>query len=437
MSQAPTSRRESIFRWSLLGIALVITAGWMIKAALASPVQPDNYTNGYSRSPGGHHALIDLLEKNRRDVRVRAVSLKLPDYEPDGETLVLLEPRTGHVDDFRDQFKLLFKEAHDRPCSLVFAFPKRYYEFEHVDDADTEVISEHLYGRSEIRQLLELSGLDDYLDVERDPEGGKVGIPEDGALVDAGAERVTLLSAFDVPRPLQTFRFKRDPSSLGHSQAPTVLLVDDQNRPVAVHLFPKHPGQAGGIILLSDPDLLSNRWLDKPGAAALAMQMFKQTAGGSLVFEETLHGFSADADIEYLAMTPPGLWITLSLVLLMALFGWREVTVVRPIASEAQDRQARIYAVDGMARMMQRARDTGSAYFALMRRARLVLGRDPTSVMAEGRSETGVMEKGKTGRIRHPPGDDDEGRLVNAAARVSHMMRTGESEHDDLQQGKA
>jgi hypothetical protein len=161
----------------------------------------------------------------------------------------------------------------------------------------------------------------------------------------------------------------------------------------------------------------------RPGAATLSVALFRETPRkGPILLEETLHGFAADSSIEYLALSPPGLWVTLSLVLLLVLFGWREATVVRPAAAEATDRQARIYAVDGIARMMARARDHGSALRALLKRTRLVIGSNPTTVLAEG----SAGEPDVATRIMYASGRDDEERLVNAAASIARKMRSGD-----------
>lgn len=424
------SRRETIFRWVVMGTLAAVTVAWMLRGVFSLPEVPDNYTNGFSHSPGGHSALAELLEKNGRDIRVRADALKLPEFETgSGETLALLEPRPEHLQEFEDDFRRVFADAQSRPCSLVFAFPKRYYGFSRHEDGK-EVIVEDEYTRMGIEAILEATGLDDTLDIGRTAGDTEIRAPE--------GEGPT--ATFKVSAPVQTFLWKVSPSSLRHSRMPKVLLETADGRPVALRLFPKHQFDEGGLVLIADPDLLGNRYIGQPGAGTLALHLFADTPrNGIITFDETLHGFSTEADIEYLAMTPPGLWLTLSLFGLLLLFGWREATVIRPVAAESHDRQARLYAVDGIARMMLRARDHGAAYRALMRRSTLVLGHDPTAVKAEGSrgGDTSVI-RSNTGRIRHAPGADDEEKLLNAAAMIAEKLRRDTAPgHTNDKQGQA
>lgn len=424
------SRREAVFRYVVMGVLAAITIGWMLRGVLDLPSVPDNYTNGYSHSPGGHSALVDLLQKNGRDVRVKAETLKLPRLDGGrGDTLVLLEPRPEHIDDFEEDLRRVFDEARARPCSLVFAFPKRYYEYS-VSEDGKEVVFEDEYRRYAIDKTLDVTGLDEILDIVRTP----------GATMIRPPESTGMETQFEVLGPVQTFLWKRRPELSGGKWTSETLLETEDGSPVAIRLRLPEQYSMGGVVLLSDPDLISNRYIGGPGGGTLALSLFAQVSDGPLIFEETLHGYSTEADLEYLAMTPPGLWLTLSVLLLLVLFGWREATVVRPASAEDKDRQARLYAVDGIARMMLRAKDHGAAYRALMRRSTLVLGQDPTAVKAEGvrGGDTAVL-RGNTGRIRHAPGQDDEERLLNAAAVLAEKLRreTSTQAQEPNQQGQA
>lgn len=424
------SRREAVFRYVVMGVVAAITIGWMLRGVLDLPAVPDNYTNGYSHSPGGHSALVDLLQKNGRDVRVKAESLKLPKLDGGrGDTLVVLEPRPEHIEDYEEDLARVFDEARARPCSLVFAFPKRYYEYD-VTEEGKEVIIEDEYRRGAIQKTLDATGLDEMLDIVRTP----------GAAVIRPPESTGVETEFEIQGPVQTFLWKSRPELSGGKWTSETLLETADGSPVAIRLrLPEQYGM-GGVVLISDPDLCSNRYIGGKGGGTLALSLFAQTADGALIFEETLHGYSTDADLEYLAMTPPGLWLTLSVFLLLLLFGWREATVVRPAQAEDKDRQARLYAVDGIARMMLRARDHHAAYRSLMRRSTLVLGQDPVSVKAEGvRGGDTAMLRGNTGRIRHAAGADDEERLLNAAAVLAEKMRrdTAGDTNEPNQQGQA
>lgn len=410
-------RRERRFRFALMAVMAAILVAWMVLGVVKPPAQPDNYTNGYSYSPGGHAALIQLLKQNGRSTRVAVGDLRLPAFDDSsGNTLVLLEPRPEFVDEHEEVLKRLFVEALARPCSLVVALPKRFYNPEDPDSG-IEVISEHDYDKHQVTRLLQVAGLDELLDVERSEDP-----------VVCSPESAPQRWSFEVPQPAQVFVFKKSPARWDHSRPPEVLLASQHGEPIAIRVFGRSSRSRGGLVLVSDPDMFSNRWLGVPGAARTALHVFAQTPpAGELIFEETLHGFSTDASVEYLALTPPGLWVTLSLLLLLGLFGWREATVLRPMQSEAQDRRARLYAVDGLARMMLRTRDHGAAYRALMRRAGLALGQDSATVMAQGTSGSTGTRRRDTGRIRHAAGADEEQRLVNAAAMLAGRMKAESS----------
>jgi len=126
----------------------------------------------------------------------------------------------------------------------------------------------------------------------------------------------------------------------------------------------------------------------------------------------------------------------LSAILLLALFGWREATVVRPAAALGDDRQARIYAVDGIARMMLRAGDHLAALRALLKRSRLVLGGGPTTILAQGGGRT-PPAPAESARVARIPGDSTEEKLVFAAADVAEKMRAQEGPAHTPQQGTA
>ncbi|MBE7490884.1 MAG: DUF4350 domain-containing protein [Planctomycetes bacterium] len=406
------ARRDSVFRWAILGAMALVTIGWLVRGAIREPSVPDNYTNGFSASPGGHAALAELLRAHGRTVRVSAESLKLPAWDGYGsDTLVLLEPRPEYVDEFQREVEALFREALSRPCNLVFAVPKRRYKYLRTEDGK-DIVAESEYWRGDIEAVMSAARLSGILAVERRGSGA--------LLVAPGRESET---GFANPAPIQTFRWERPPESALPDLRADTLLQTAEGQPVAIRLR-RQGQQSGGIVLLADPDVVSNRYLGEPGAGSLAMELFSGLPqGGKLLFEQTLHGFAADADLEYLALTPPGLWLTLSLLLLLGLFGWREATVLRPVAAASLDRRARLYAVDGIARMMLRARDHHAAYRALMRRSALVLGGEGAVVRAGGtRAGPGALNR-QTGRIRHAPGMDDVQRLVNAAATLAGRMR--------------
>ncbi|MCC6464957.1 MAG: hypothetical protein IT463_06405 [Planctomycetes bacterium] len=415
-----STRKETLIRWSVLGVFLLVTAVWMVQAALKGPQFPDNYTNGYSHSPGGHTALVELLRKNGRTVRIQSGDLSLPESGDTSfrDTLVLLEPDAAFIGEFEDEYEDVFAQARSRGGNLVLVLPKYTYEEGPAGNAGEVVLYEDLLPVQDPQLALAKSGCADRLRLKR--TSGPVEC-EFTPATPGGFKREAVTARREAP--VQVFDA---PRGWGGMEVLATTLDGDA---LAVRLDgDSHRGK--GIILVSDPEVFTNQHLAEPGAAALAMHIFAHTdTNGTLVLDETLHGYSADASVEYLALTPPGLWVTLAALLLLLLFGWRQATVLRPAEAEPQDRRARVYAIDGLARMMLRARDHHAAAVALHRRAQLLLGRGSTSVQEAGaatkRSNTAVLA-----RLPLHGDESSEERLVNTARRVLHMVRTSEQPPD-------
>lgn len=417
----PTARREALFRWLMIAVFGGAVLVYFVAHVFETPLQADNFTNSYSKSPGGHAALVELLTGEGRDVTRQSGRIELPEGDNySGDTLVMLEPGPEHVEYYGEEFRDTFEHAMARESSVVISLPKRSYDRANPQPEDSEevVLYEALYSEFEVTRVLERTGMSQWFAVER-----------------IGPTTVTWQPGYADPikfrndTPTQVLVPRRDEEWLP-SQIEILARAED-GQPVIVRHRPENDSERGGIILISDPDFLTNRYIDGDGAARVIVEMFKLTPpAGTLIVNEDVHGFSTDATLEYLAFTPPGLWITLSVILLLLLFGWRQATVLRPQDAEPQDRRARKYAIEGLARMMERARDHHTAYRRVIKRARLVLGAGHSQVLDAG-GGTGVMRKGKTGKIQKLPGGTDEERLVNAARRIAHQVRTGETEHSD------
>jgi hypothetical protein len=277
------------------------------------------------------------------------------------------------------------------------------------------VLWEDVHPVGEVQSVLERTGFDQWLRIDRVSGKGRKLQWQDGT-------GETLLTG-----PVQVFRV--------NGQLPLtfeVLARAESGEPVVVRYRAKEYVGEGGVLLVSDPDIFTNRFIQTPGAATMALRVFGETPrNGTILVDEDLHGFSTDASLEYLAATPPGLWVTLSVMVLLAVFGWRQVTVLRPQSAEPQDRRARKFSIEGLARMMERAGDHDKAYRRVMWRSRLVLGTGGAQVHGAGKSGTRTVKKGKTGRVTRVEGANSEERLINAAAKVAHQKRTGETEHSD------
>ncbi|NQV79928.1 MAG: hypothetical protein HQ495_05195 [Alphaproteobacteria bacterium] len=82
------------------------------------------------------------------------------------------------------------------------------------------------------------------------------------------------------------------------------------------------------IWILSDPDLLNNHGIDNGNNAELALALFTAATptGGTVVFDETIHGFLDGSTIWRAAWRPPFLIPTLILIFAMAALAWNAVS---------------------------------------------------------------------------------------------------------------
>ena len=419
------SGRESRLRWILIvgvGAAMLL---YFIVGIFEQPMKADNFTNSFSTSPGGHSALRELLTKSGRTVTPGEVHLKLPEFNgAETETLAILEPRAGYVGRFSEEFDALFAAAREERCSLVIAFPKRRYEQVETDEGDDIVLEEYFVSLGSVQEILKATGFDRWLEVRRAKEPGQK-VTWNRDLV---GRNTPVEQSFEVHDFLQTFEVG-DGTLDGRFD---VLASAPDGAPVILRYRADEYQSNGGVFLVSDPDFLTNRFIANPGAADIANGLFRLTPQrGSIQVDEDLHGFSTEASLQYLAATPPGLWVTLSAFLLLVIFAWREATVLRPYTAEQQDRRARKFSIEGLARMMERAGEHEVAYGRIMRRSKLVLGGGGAEVQGAGMGGTRTIQKGKTGRITRVEGATSEERLIKAAARVAHQKRTGETAHND------
>lgn len=410
---ARESRRETLFRVCVIAVCTLLTGTAIVVYALEDPITPDNYTNSHTGAPGGHKAFVELLRESGREVRREAVRLTLPEYNDwTGDTLVLLEPRPTFVDDFESELEALLEQAAETHSSVVLVLPKRRYTALREEDGE-RVLRESIHPLHDAQRLLAMTGLNDVLRVARDLS--------DNVRAYAGNEECSL------HEPVQVLR-RLDSAAAWPGNLQEVAVTESGDI-LAVRLVPDPGRTHGGLIVVSDPDFFSNRFLSEPGVADMAMEMLSfAPPHGAIVIDEKLHGFGADTSIAYLAFTTPGLWVTLSVLLALAVFGWRQGTVLRPQSAELQDRDARLYAIEGLARLMERAGQHGDALRRIVRRSRIVLGQGQVQSHEAGR---GAARLPDTGRISIT-GSTSEDQLVNIARKVAARKRAGESDSAEL-----
>lgn len=425
MSDAPErdgARRETIFRVVLTGTFLLAAAVWLIAGVFDVLLVSDNFTNSHSGSPGGHHAFVALLRENGREVRRSSTTLEIPEFDDySGDTLMILEPRPEFMEEYPGELEGVLKDARSRSSSVLLALPKRSYHAA-GEEGDDLVLHEYIFPPEFLDELAGHSGVNRWFRVEHDV---RETVPVTFEAGSSGRTWDTRLSS-----PVQVLVPRSDLADL----PPTVKVLawTDRGDAVAVRLRVNEYERRGGLIVVSDPDVFSNRFLAEPGMAASALSLLDSAPpGGAIIIDEAMHGFGADASVEYLAATPPGLWVTLSVFAALLLYGWRQATVLRPREAETSDRAERRFAIEGLARMMQRVGDHNEAARRIVRRSRLVLGQGGAQVQGAGRSTTVI--KGRTGKILRMSEGNSEERLVAVARRVAHQKRTGETEHSEVE----
>ncbi len=193
--------------------------------------------------------------------------------------------------------------------------------------------------------------------VTRQPSGGRPLQPV------AWAPRSLAAAA---PRPLQTVT----------SAALTPLITDNAGRIVL--------GKIGtsSIYVLTDPDLLDNygiRRLDRARAALDLLDFVNATGARGIAFDVTLNGLGRAGSPLKLALEPPFLAMTLSIIVALALTGWQ--ALIRFGAPQPRHRAiafGKSALIDNSAMILRKAGREGvlgGRYAALVReRSRVIFG---------------------------------------------------------------
>ncbi|MHC4840064.1 MAG: DUF4350 domain-containing protein [Planctomycetota bacterium] len=422
-----SEKRDTVFRMVVFSIVVLAMLVYLIAGALETPSTPETYSNSYSTSPGGHSAFVELLGQNGYDVESSIEPLpdinENSDYSWDVDTIALLEPDLRVTEEFLVEFEALMDLVETRDSEILLALPKRGYRLKELDDK-TVVLDEYIHSFSRANELFRRTPLARYAVLKRDGQ-------------DQQLEHLSLTSDVDarttVSYPRMYFELLTDETDPMFEEHVEVLISNEHNQPVALRYHRHGAGNEGGLIVLADPDILTNRYIHKEGAADLGLFLLRELdSNGTVYVDESGHGFAADASIEYLALSPPGLWLTLTIVLVMLVWAWRESTVLRPSSSVQPSRGQRKFAIEALGRMMLRARDHGSALIQFRRRGKLVLSGERTSVRQAG-MEAGTAVEGDTDIYRRHGYGDPEQALIQAANHISHQLRTGERDHRQVE----
>jgi hypothetical protein len=408
-------RRDTYVRISLIGLLVLVTLIYFVVAILKPRTIPDNFTNSYTGAPGGHLALVELLQDHGYFIERSKARLELPEDRFRAETLMVLEPRLHDDERFRGDFRTTVRDAQSRNSSFVLALPKRrYFQNWQTQTPGVVEVTETAVRMGDVVAALDATEFGNWLEVVREPSAHHRVLTAGGAGVE--------LQDF-----IQLLRLRSGVRTLPDHIEP--ILQTSSGYYVALRLRAGSRRDSEGFVLVSDPDMFSNRFIAEPGMASLAMTALEHIPPGqTIIIDETLHGLADEAGVEYLAATAPGLWVTLSVILLLLLFAWREGTVLRPLSLESNPRDRRLYAIEGLARMMRRTNAHHEAAESIRRRGALVL--------SEGVIRGGGLSKEELDALHqeYVMGGDAASELIYAAQAVSALKRrqygnAGQPEH--------
>lgn len=395
---------EGRFRLVLVVVMAGVTLFVLGRGLFEAPDAPDTFVNGTSTSPGGHRALLHLLDEEGFTVTSsvdRLDVLNENDFQDPEAALALLEPSPQFLDKYESEVRGLFSRSWRPP--LILVLPKRHYHALQSDEDGTLVLQEGIYSIDDSERVLQLAGLGSELGVRR-VTGGDVIEPDSPY-----ATRI-----HDESDEAQVLEFTSAASPWRK------LITDSRNRTLAA------VNPLTRVVVLAEPDLISNRFLDQGDSAALARHVFEASQCRHLVVDEALHGMATRASLEYLAVRPPALWALLSVLLLLALFAWREATVLRTQPAEVDARRSREFVIEGVARLMLRAKDFRMAAQHLQQRAPLALLPSRAHVHAAGvAGSTSASLPGEVAERLHqlPESDGSEEHLIRVARRVAEIRR--------------
>ena len=324
---------------------------------LAGPPQGDAESNGadaFSRSAVGHRAFREVLD----EVGIPVLASRYRSSERAGEgVLIVAEPRLSQVPGGAGKLGDMLQEA-DR---VIIVLPKRRGKPD--EDNDDWVEKVYPVSRSEVNSLLSLlPGEHDLVRVGGDPgaypwKNHKLaGTPhiEDPQLLESGdlepiveSEDGILLgrvsdAAMDEYREnqweFQGFGEEDDSDS------------DTQPEP------PMDAEPLADVLVLSDPDVLSNHGIDEGANATFSVSMveYVRQSRGPVVFDETLHGFESEPAFTRAIFEFPLVLITLNFVLLVIVAIWAGLgRFGRPTEAEPAIEPGKRFLIDNTAQLLQ------------------------------------------------------------------------------------
>ncbi|HEX5137200.1 MAG TPA: DUF4350 domain-containing protein [Planctomycetota bacterium] len=257
----PFRRRTTIILTAVAGVSFLALLLWGIFGPELVPARSSG-ADSFSRSALGHHAFVELLHELRVPVVVSRFNSGRK--ARDAALLVVLEPGIGGSETRRRTLLGMIGQA-DR---TLIVLPK-WRGIESEEDPGF-IESAELVQPWEVEEVLRAIGAD--VNLVRVPPGDPVSwrAGEVGATPDIVA-----------PQLLR--------GNIGGKSATCAQGV----------LLGRVSTPRGNVFILSDPDLLSNHGLMRPGNALATMGMLALARGeqDAVVIDETLHGFGKEPSL--------------------------------------------------------------------------------------------------------------------------------------------
>ena len=345
---------EHVFsRRALVGIFAAGTISLIAAVifGLAGPPQGDADSNGadaYSRSALGHRAYREVLQ----DLEIPVLTSRYHSAKrSQGGVLVVAEPRLRHVPGGAGKFADMLDEAH----TVLVVLPKRRGRAEAEDDEWLDEV--YPVSREEVSVLLGL--------IPGEYELHRVGAPapevpwESHVLAaEPTIDDPQLVTSDDLEPLVETERGillgKVTDEAVEEQQLGTWSFESSNEQ--ETDQSDSEPNDTLDVYVLSDPDALANHALDEADNAMFAVSLaeYLRQGAGTIVFDETLHGFESEPAFTRAVFEFPLVLVTINFILLMLVAIWAGMgRFGRPREAEPEIQPGKRFLIDNTARLLQ------------------------------------------------------------------------------------
>jgi Domain of unknown function (DUF4350) len=256
MSEAPTFSRKLLLGW-IAGAVVIFAASMYLMGQKEHEGTDNTGPSAFSRSTIGHAGIFDVLQ--RLDIPVIKSASDSMSRLGKGGVLVLAEPSADLRKD--DAIAALLKAE-----KVLFVLPK-------------------------------------WKGLPSEEHFGWVRLVQQRSILDPKWAVKLVASRADVVREEGTFQWTTNELGLTPNvRTPLQLISGSGLRPVIASekgmLVGELVERNRRVLVLSDPDVIANHGLARAGNAALAVALIKRLRGasGTVVFDETIHGYTAPAE---------------------------------------------------------------------------------------------------------------------------------------------